>query len=62
MAAPKRRKTLGTCKSKSRYGHNLVKRRKRGKDGVLRTTCVMTVPDKKRARADAKKSWAKINK
>lgn len=52
-------KTGGTCKRKSRYGHNLVKRRKKGKDGVLRTICVMTAPDKKRARQDDKKGGSK---
>ena len=54
-----KRKATGTCKRKSRYGHNLIKRRKRGTDGTLRTVCVMTSADKKRTRQDDKKSKSK---
>ena len=48
------RKTMGTCKRKSRYGHNLVKRRRKGSDNKMRTVCVMTAADRKRANADRK--------
>lgn len=54
MAKAKSKKTE-TCKRKSRYGHNLIKRRRKGSDGKMRTVCVMTVADKKRVRDDKKK-------
>ena len=58
MAAKKQSKATkgGTCKRKSRFGHNLVKKRKRGSDGMLRTNCVLSPGDRKLAAAEKKKS------
>ncbi|MCH8296181.1 hypothetical protein IH992_34310 [Candidatus Poribacteria bacterium] len=50
MAKVRRKRPTTKCKSKSRFGNSLIKRRRKGSDGKMRTVCVMTVADKKRAR------------